>query len=126
MKASNTERVIRNFLARMFGASLKKRKLIIGYDSNNMPQIHEFDFVSEDMSIVGEIKSGKKSRGNYIGALSDCFFLTRVKASKKLLILTDKEFYGYFKANSEGVIPHNIEIMLIHPKDLAPKIVKMT
>ena len=121
MKPSDKERLIRNFLERMFGASLKKRKLVIGYDSKNKPQIHEFDLVSEDMNIVGEIKSGRKSTGNYIGALSDCFFLTRVKAKKKLLVLTNKEFYGYFRANSEGVVPNNIEIMLIRPEDLIPK-----
>lgn len=126
MKPSDKERLIRNFLGRMFGVPLKKRKLVIGYDSKNKPQIHEFDLVSDDMSIVGEIKSGIKSRGNYLGALSDCLFLTRVKAKKKLLVLTNKEFYGYFKVNSEGVIPNNIEIMLIRPEDLIPKIAKTT
>ena len=40
---------------------------------------------------------------------------------KKMLVLTNKEFYGYFKANSEGVIPNNIEIMLIRPEDLVPE-----
>ena len=62
MKPSDTERLIRNFLGKMLGVSLKKHKLIIGYDSKNKPQIHEFDLVSDDMSIIGEIKSGRKSR----------------------------------------------------------------
>ena len=78
------------------------------------------------MNIGGEIKSGRKSRANYVGALSDCFFLTRIKAKKRLLVLTNKEFNGYFKANSEGVIPENIEIMLIRPEDLVPKIAETT
>lgn len=110
----------------MFGTSLRKRKLVIGYDSRNKPQIHEFDIVSDDMGIVGEIKSGRKSRGNYLGALSDCLFLTKVKARKKLLVITDRRFYGYFKVKSEGVIPSNIEIMLIRPEDLVPKIAETT
>jgi len=126
MKPSNIERLIRNFLAIMFGTSLRKRKLVIGYDSKNKPQIHEFDIVSDDMNIVGEIKSGRKSRGNYLGALSDCLFLTKVKARKKILVLTNSGFYGYFKVNSEGVIPSNIEIMLIRPKDLIPRIAETT
>jgi len=126
VKPSNIERLIRSFLARMFGTSLRKRKLVIGYDSRNKPQIHEFDIVSDDMGIVGEIKSGRKSRGNYLGALSDCLFLTKVKARKKLLVITDRRFYGYFKVKSEGVIPSNIEIMLIRPEDLVPKIAETT
>jgi len=126
MNPSDKEYLLRNFLERMFGVSLKKRKLVIGYDSKNKPQIHEFDIVSDDVNIVGEIKSGRKSRINYVGALSDCFLLTRIKARKKLLVLTNKEFYGYFKANSEGVIPDNIEIMLIRPEDLVPKIAETT
>lgn len=126
MKPSDTERLIRSFVGEMLGVSLKKHKLVIGYDSKNKPQIHEFDLVSDDMSIIGEIKSGRKSRGNFLGALSDCLFLTKVKAKKKLLILTDKEFYAHFKVRSEGVVSKNIEIILIHPEDLAPKIVKKT
>lgn len=118
MKPSNAERLIRDFLERMFGISLEKRRLVIGYDSRNKPQIHEFDVVADDLSIVGEIKSGRKSRGNYLRALSDCLFLTKIKARKKLLILTNKEFYAYFKVRSEGVIPNNIELMLIRPEDL--------
>lgn len=118
MKPSDTERVVRNQLETMLGVSLKKRKLVIAYDSKNKPQIHEFDLVSDDMNIVGEIKSGKKSRSTYLGALSDCFFLTKIEAKKKLLILTDKEFYTYFKVYSEGVIPNNIDVMLIRPDDL--------
>ena len=124
MKPADTERLIRTFLGKMLGVSLKKHKLVIGYDSKKKPQIHEFDLVSDDMSIVGEIKSGRKSTGNFLGALSDCLFLTKVKAKKKLLILTDKEFYAHFKVRSEGVISRDIEIILIHPEDLAPRIVK--
>lgn len=124
MKPSDKERLIRDFLTVMFGVSLKKRKLVIGHDFNNKPQIHEFDLVSDDMSIVGEIKSGGKSRGNYLGAMCDCFFLSRVKAKKKLLVLTDREFHAYFKVRSEGVIPNNIDTMLIPPADLTPEIAK--
>jgi len=124
MKTSEVEQLIRDFLAEVFGASLGKRRLVIGYDSKNKPQIHEFDFVSDDMNIVGEIKSGRKSRGNYHGALTDILFLTKVKAKKKLLVLTNKELYMYFRVRSEGVIPNNIDIMLIRPEDLVPTIVK--
>jgi hypothetical protein len=121
MKPSDTEQCIRHFLERMFGATLKKRKLVVGYDSRNMPQIHEFDFVSDDMNVVGEIKSGRNSRGNYARALVDCVYLSRVKSKRKMLVLTDKDFFCYFKEKSEGVIPNSIEIILVCLEDLLTK-----
>jgi hypothetical protein len=112
------EQIIRSFLEGVFGASLRKRKLIVGRDSNKKPQIHEFDLVSNDMRIVGEIKSGRLSHASYIGALSDCLFLTRLKAKKKILVLTNNEFYQYFKTNSEGIISPAIDVMLLRPEEL--------
>ena len=122
MRPFDQEQLVRNFLEKMFGASLKKRKLVVGYDSKKKPQIHEFDLVSDDMSIIGEVKSGRKSRSNFTRALADCIFLDRVeKAKKKILVLTNKEFYGYFKANSEGLIPSEIDIILVPLQDLVTK-----
>jgi hypothetical protein len=122
LKLSDSERFARKFLEKMFGVSLRKRKLVVGYDSKNKPQIHEFDIVSEDMNIVGEIKSGRKNRDNYIRALADCMFLSRVKAKKKMLVLTDKDFYGYFKTNSEGIIAKDIDLIFVCLEDLFPKL----
>jgi len=118
MKFNDSERLVREFLKEMFGASLSKRKLVVGYDSKNKPQIHEFDLVSDDMNIVGEIKSGRKSRDNYLRALADCMFLSQVKAKKKIFVLTDKNFYRYFKTNSEGIIAKDIELILVCLEDL--------
>ncbi|HVP93028.1 MAG TPA: hypothetical protein VMS94_04730, partial [Acidobacteriota bacterium] len=102
----------------MLGLSLKKYKLVIGHDSKGKPQIHEFDLVSDDASIVGEVKSGEKSRSNYERTLNDCLFLAKIKAKRKLLILTNKEFYDYFRAKSDGLISRDIEVMFIRPEDL--------
>ncbi len=116
------EQIIRSFLEGVFGTSLEKRKLVIGQDSNKKPQIHEFDLVSNDMKIVGEIKSGRLSQTNYTGALSDCLFLTKLRAKKKILVLTNSEFYRYFKAKTDGVISPAIDVMLLHPEELINKI----
>ena len=99
----------------MFGTLLPKRKLVIGYDSKNFPKIHQFDLVSDDSEIVGEIKASKKddSGVNYDSALADCFYLTKVKAKKKIFVLTDHEFYKYFKEKSSGIIPNDIEIIFV-------------
>ncbi|MDH5770518.1 MAG: hypothetical protein OEZ25_04430 [Candidatus Bathyarchaeota archaeon] len=112
------ERLVREFFGKMFGKPLKKRKLVMGHDSKNKPQIHEFDLVSDDMSIIGEIKSGKKSKNNYVSGIADCLFLSRIQAKKKLFVLTDKDFYEHFKVKSEGVIPSDIEILYVCLEDV--------
>jgi hypothetical protein len=102
-------------LGEMFGSKFRKRRLVIGYDSKKRPKIHEFDFVSEDMEIIGELKSGQCSRTNYNLALVDCVYLNKVKASIKLMVFTNKSLYEYFKDNSEGVISKDIRVILITP-----------
>lgn len=122
MKFNDKERLVREFLEKMFGVSLRKRKLVVGHDSKNKPQIHEFDIVSDEMNIVGEIKSGRKSRDNYLRALADCMFLSQVKAKKKMFVLTNKDFYDYFKTNSEGIIAKDIDLVLVCLEDLFTKL----
>jgi len=121
MKPIESEQLARKFLEKMFGTSLSKRKLVVGYDSKRKPQIHEFDLVSDGTDVIGEIKSGRNSKGNYVRTLANCIFLSKVKARKKLLVLTDKEFYDHFKANSEGVIQKNIDIIYVCIEDLLAK-----
>lgn len=115
MKPCSIEKLAREKLGEMFGTKFRKNKLITGYDSNKRPQLHEFDLVSNDMDIVGEIKSGKCTRTNYNLALVDCLYLSRIKAKTKLMIFTDKELYEYFRDNSEGVISKDIRAILVLP-----------
>lgn len=117
MAEDNYEIVAKRFFEKMLGISLEKRKLVVGYDSNKKPQIHEFDLVAEDMSVIGEIKSGKPSYSNYTRALADCLFLERVEAEKKILVFINKEFYAFFKARAEGIISTEIDVMLM-PSEL--------
>ena len=113
-KPREIENLVRKKLQVMMGVSLPKRKLVIGYDRNKFPKLHEFDFVSDDGQIVGEIKSTTKiSRNSYVSVLNDCFYLSRLQAKRKILVLTNKDFYRYFKAKSDGIIPNDIEVMHI-------------
>lgn len=123
MRPNDLERLVRRRLEKMFGVRLQKRKLVVGYDSNGKPQIHEFDVVSDDMSIIGEIKSGKCTGSNYNSALVDCLYLSKVKTKSKMLILTNREFYEHFKDKSEGIIGKDICVMLIVPEDFLEKII---
>jgi len=111
MNQNNSENLVRVKLEEIFGTRFRKRKLIIGFDSRKRPKIHEFDFVSEDMEIVGELKSGKCSRTNYERAFVDCVYLSKIKASTKLMIFTNKSLYEYFKDNSEGLISKDVRVI---------------
>ena len=111
MNPREIERVVRQKLEEMFGLSLPKRKLVVGYDSKNFPKIHEFDLVSDNRQIVGEITSTKCA---YDRTLRNCIFLSKIKARKKILVLTDKEFYQSFKSTYEGVLPSDVEVLLLN------------
>ena len=65
MKPHEIEKLVRFKLGEMFGTKLRKGKLLVGHDSKKRPKIHEFDLISDDMNIIGEIKSGKCSRRNF-------------------------------------------------------------
>ena len=116
MKPYEIERFVRNKLEEMFGSRFRKAKLVVGYDRQKRPQIHEFDAVSEKMDIIGEIKSGKSTRKNFNSALVDCFYLNRVHARTKLIVFTDEKLYEYFKSKSEGLIHNEILAILIAPE----------
>jgi len=112
------ENVVRKILEKMFGASLPKRKLVIGYDSQKFPKTHEFDLVSDDAQIVGEIKSANSiSKASYNSTLVDCLYLTKVRAKKKMLVLTNETFYRYFKHKAGGIISPEIDVVLIRIED---------
>jgi hypothetical protein len=113
MTPHEIEKFVRDKLAEMYGMSLRRGKLIVGRDSGRIPQIHEFDLVSENTDVVGEIKSGRCSRTNYNLALVDCVYLSKLKARRKLMVFTDKRLYGYFKQNSVGVVSKDIQILFV-------------
>jgi len=81
--------------------------------SSGEPSIHEFDLISENRNIVGEIKSGICSRTNYNLALVDCFYLSKIDAKVKLMIFTDRDLYDYFKSKSLGLISEDIQLILV-------------
>ncbi len=113
MNAFDIEKIVRERLGEMFGTRFRKQRLVTGYDSNNLPQIHEFDIVSENADIIGEIKAGKCTSGNFSLALADCLYLSKMKARTKLMTFTDKELYEYFKKHSKGLISDDIQPILI-------------
>ncbi|MFA5155038.1 MAG: hypothetical protein WC453_01245 [Patescibacteria group bacterium] len=89
---------------------------------------HKFDIVSLDKNIIGDIKShqtrenGRAGVGSVKSIYFDIYMLSLVKAKRKILVLTNKNFYNFFKRISTGKTPLDIEIMLIElPDDIKTK-----
>lgn len=114
MKPYDVEKAVRERLGEMYGTRFRRGKLIIGDRSRGEPQIHEFDLISENRTIIGEVKSGRCSTTNYSLALVDCFYLSKVKARMKLMVFTDKELYDYFRDKSQGLIAGDIQPILVN------------
>jgi len=118
---ADIEERARKVLGTKLGKTFHKRKLTIGCDSNGKDVKHEFDLVSEDKEIVGEVKSGKLGNESTKEAgysstrkfrlIGDIFYLERTKASHKLLILTDKDLFDKFRKDMDGLLTTDIEII---------------
>ena len=78
-----------------------------------MSALHGHSPKYDKREIVGMVKSGKhnSSGTTYHSILGDCFLLTKVKADKKYMILTDKEMYDYFLYRCKEILD---EIILVH------------
>lgn len=89
------EKRVRAFFDLKKGWKLSKRSLEIGRRDSGTPLIHEFDLVSEDGSVVGECKcykwtkSGNYPQGKISTANEALFYLSRVNAKEKFLVLNE-------------------------------------
>jgi hypothetical protein len=112
------EMLVKSKMENEFGLKFSKKKLIVGYKLNGLPKYKEFDLVSEDGKIVVQVKSskpqkrGKKPSTNITRCYGDCYLLEKVVAWKKILALTNREFYDIFKKDSEGLLS-DVEVRLI-------------
>jgi hypothetical protein len=113
---------VRAVLEKEFGVGLSEWEAALRGTKNRGCK---FDLVSPDGSIVGEvktftpIKNGRhKPFAKISGTSEACFFLIHAKrAKKRLLVLTDREFFELYKrersaeiAESEGVDIRLVEV----------------
>lgn len=120
------ERIVRNLLADKFQKNFytkrRDRTLIVGNRSNGEEIKHEFDLVSEDKTIIGEVKSDKYTKKHHSNTrlpriLGACRYLELIKAKKKLLVLTNKRMYEIIKHDLDGLISSDIEIIYINTQN---------
>lgn len=98
-------------MSKKLKVELKTKKIQIGISSNGTVREKKFDGVSKNCDIVivvsnnsGYTSGGKKPTGKIRSVFASCYFLSLTKAKKKILILTDKEFYEIFKKESDGLL----------------------
>lgn len=125
MKASPyfIERRIRERLSKRFNTHLEKRKLEI-----KDGVLAEFDLVSKNGRILGQIKSsaprrtgklkGQIRRQTQFGDCSrDCLLLAAMKKAKtRLFILTDKTVYAEFRKSPQGKAAECLRVKIIRER----------
>ncbi|HEY0452070.1 hypothetical protein [Actinophytocola sp.] len=87
---------------------------------------HEFDAVSDNRRIVASIKTasgGRHPTGNVLNCIAELYFLSLVRASKRILVLTSGEFQELFARTMDGKVAHGIEISYIPlPAEVASRV----
>jgi hypothetical protein len=80
--------------------------------------VHEFDAVSADKQIVCGIKSssgitsgGKNPSGKIAGAYEELYFLARVDADQRFLVLTYEEFYRLLSEKMREKLTRGIRLL---------------
>lgn len=116
------ERTVRKILSKKLGTKVVKKKLVYAV-VDGQPRTHEYDLVAniKDGLLVGEVKaSSYSSEARYptkrARAFEGCVYLQAIKAARKILVCTEREFFEHFKDDVKGLISDDIEIMLIEVK----------
>jgi hypothetical protein len=114
MSASELEVRVRTILEKEFDTHFFKDYVQIGVKSNGQPKTHQFDLLSPDRKIVGEVKSGKQYDSvRFAECMMDCFYLLKVKnAEHRIFVLTNRWVYEGFIRDSDGLL-EGIEVRLI-------------
>ena len=124
---TKVEPYVRDWLGRKFGKVFARRDLpLAGCEGEQ-----SFDAVSEDGKVVACIRfssgltsGGKFPTGKRDAALRDLYFLLLANAERKLLVLTDKEFFKLFSDRRRFKIHSSIDILHCELPTELEKIVK--
>lgn len=122
------EGYVRGQLADEFGQPFTSQILVLSTGGT-----HEFDAVSEDGRLVASIKSasgltrgGRVPSGKIKDSTAELYYLSLVEAPRRLLILTDPEFYEIFLRTMAGRILDGLEVRaMLLPKDIRAEVDKV-
>jgi hypothetical protein len=107
---------VQAWLQKQFGVRFTRRTVpLTGHGTAGQ---HQFAAVSDDGRIVASVKSlsGRTTGENLPSAKIDSsyaeiYYLSLVQSEKKLLVLTDLEFYRLFSKQSEGMVVRSVDIL---------------
>ena len=107
-----------HWLKERYGQTFQSQVLPLTGIGEADPGQHEFDAVSEDSSIIAAIKghSFKTAGGNlpsakFASLYQELYFLSLVKAKRRLLMFTNQEMYDDFVKRSKGKVADGIELV---------------
>ena len=115
---TKVEPFVRGWLSERFGVPFEPREIFLSGAQPPQRQ-HGFDAVSLHGKIVAGINasSGKTSRGKHPAgkihkAYQEVYFLSLIEAERKLLVLTDPDFFEIFSSETRGHLATSVEIVL--------------
>lgn len=122
---THVEPFVREELERRHGLVFTSRTLTLTTGGT-----HEFDAVSSDGSVVASIKSlsgktsgGKRPAAKYSTCLAELYFLSLVKAPRRVLVLTTPDWYAMFMRYMENRLDPRLKIELIRlPDDIQAEV----
>jgi len=116
---------VREDLGRQFGLSMTKARVSLRTGGERT-----FNAVADDVSIVatvmnssGSTSGGKKPIGKIRGAVAELYYLSLVEDARRLLVVTNPDFYAILRQEFRGALIEEIE--LIHlplPRNLAASV----
>src|SRR5579871_6215711 len=96
--------VRRNWMTARFGVRFSRERLRLRSGG-----VFDFDAVSEDRSIVATISTsgsktagGKHAVGKILKLRSDMLFLTMVEATRRVIVLTERDMYDQCRKEAAG------------------------
>lgn len=110
---SAVEDAVGHRLSELYQTSFHRRRLRLQTGGE-----HEFDAVSDNGRIVASIKTasgsgGRHPSGKVVNCFAELYFLSLVRARKRLLVLTSPEFHQLFAAVAVGKVASGVEIVHI-------------
>lgn len=116
-----------SWMAEKFGTKFRRERLLLRSGGK-----FDFDAVSADDSIIATISTsnsltagGKHGVGKMMKLRSDMLFLILAKASRRLVVLTERDMYERCLAEAEGGrVPPEVEFVLADiPADLRTRLI---
>jgi hypothetical protein len=111
---TKVEPFVREWLCAQFGIPFRAGFLRL----HECEGSHEFDAISVDNRIVAGIKSssgktsgGRIPSGKISSAFEELYYLSRVDAEQKILVLTDQEFFNLMMSKTNGKLPADIRVV---------------